>query len=645
MLIFTSVLFAEAQNYIESYNTISDSVKGYVNDVKIIRPINGGSVVLPEFDNSCPEEMKAPFSYACKLFEEFLPPCLPLKVKVSCGRVNGSSSKSISKVLSRSHENFGESVYYNNAQMSVIKGVILGELNYNSTITYLDSIPNLDFLTAHPDIEITYNTQKLNELSFSLDSNPGEKYDFVSVALRDLLIGLGLSSSYRYLPQTSTLLNPAQEMTPFEDLIDEFLGRNSTPTSRLSKATGGELPLSDSSNPAFILYAPSTWQNGVSLNYFIPQENCCVSQILSYDFCKGMVTRSLADNYSNILFRDLLGWRPNFLTGSSTPSTSSGGSSSLVMPFNGPISFNDSPYGINVTVESEMKPNVKKMSLNNAKSELYSYVNSFHPFLYEGTSAPTEGISICVLKKDGTWDLVKYIPCIVEDMTFDMSDLTFHFDESQYARTADGYLRARITTKALRSATGTGIVYNSKFFVIDYLPQKVKLNYEILRENTRAVSAVQTVRVYFNDTEGLTGIILEKLRKGARLPNKIEITDLKKGFYDTPIEKTTTFTAVGYNKNGISRSVPVTVIPETPPLSELLKIRLEDNYLSVDFSNLDISELSCSIVELTPTLMSNCILKEEASEKVDISQLPKGIYMLVIKDEISGETISYKFKI
>lgn len=279
MLIFTSVLFAEAQNYIESYNTISDSVKGYVNDVKIIRPINGGSVVLPEFDNSCPEEMKAPFSYACKLFEEFLPPCLPLKVKVSCGRVNGSSSKSISKVLSRSHENFGESVYYNNAQMSVIKGVILGELNYNSTITYLDSIPNLDFLTAHPDIEITYNTQKLNELSFSLDSNPGEKYDFVSVALRDLLIGLGLSSSYRYLPQTSTLLNPAQEMTPFEDLIDEFLGRNSTPTSRLSKATGGELPLSDSSNPAFILYAPSTWQNGVSLNYFIPQENCCVSQI------------------------------------------------------------------------------------------------------------------------------------------------------------------------------------------------------------------------------------------------------------------------------------------------------------------------------------------------------------------------------
>lgn len=36
-------------------------------------------------------------------------------------------------------------------------------------------------------------------------------------------------------------------------------------------------------------------------------------------------------------------------------------------------------------------------------------------------------------------------------MTFNMSDWTFHFDEDQYARTIDGYLRARITTKEINN--------------------------------------------------------------------------------------------------------------------------------------------------------------------------------------------------
>lgn len=113
---------AYADNYIESYNAISNDYVYDINDAKIIRPINGGTVLIPIFDETCPEEIKAPFSYACKIIEEYMPPCLPLKIKVSSGRVNGTSSNSVSKVLSRSKENFGHSVNYNNAQMSVIKG-------------------------------------------------------------------------------------------------------------------------------------------------------------------------------------------------------------------------------------------------------------------------------------------------------------------------------------------------------------------------------------------------------------------------------------------------------------------------------------------------------------------------------------------
>ena len=62
-----------------------------------------------------------------------------------------------------------------NATMSMIKGVILSELCYGSSRSYLDSIPDVAFLTQKPDLEITYNEQMLNEISFSLEPNPGTK--------------------------------------------------------------------------------------------------------------------------------------------------------------------------------------------------------------------------------------------------------------------------------------------------------------------------------------------------------------------------------------------------------------------------------------------------------------------------------------
>lgn len=81
--LFATVFISKADNYIESYNVISDGYSNEIQDAQIIRPINGGTVIIPIFDESCPEDLKAPFSYACKIVEEYMPPCLPLKVKVS----------------------------------------------------------------------------------------------------------------------------------------------------------------------------------------------------------------------------------------------------------------------------------------------------------------------------------------------------------------------------------------------------------------------------------------------------------------------------------------------------------------------------------------------------------------------------------
>lgn len=94
-----TVFVAQAQNIIESFNMVSDRYMEDIQDVKIVRSINGGTVVVPLFDESCPQEIKAPFSYACKIVEEYMPPCLPLKIKVSCGRIGGSKKTLFQRYL------------------------------------------------------------------------------------------------------------------------------------------------------------------------------------------------------------------------------------------------------------------------------------------------------------------------------------------------------------------------------------------------------------------------------------------------------------------------------------------------------------------------------------------------------------------
>lgn len=89
LVLLITVVTAKSDSYVESYNVISDRYINLIQETPIIRQINGGTAIIPVFDESCPEEMKSPFSYACKIVEEYMPPCLPLKVKVSCDILNG----------------------------------------------------------------------------------------------------------------------------------------------------------------------------------------------------------------------------------------------------------------------------------------------------------------------------------------------------------------------------------------------------------------------------------------------------------------------------------------------------------------------------------------------------------------------------
>lgn len=649
-------LSINAEENIETYNIVSDNYVDTIQDVELIRPLNGGTVITPIFDESCPKEMEEPFRYACRIVEEYMPPCLPLNVKISCAPLRGANRNAISKIGFYHRENFGNNINCKNSPMSMIKGVILAEQSHGSTISYLDSVPSIDFLNYKPDIEIIYNEQKLNDLYMSLESAPGEKYDFITVAIRDIFIGLGISHSYRYNYMTNGLENPNQEMIPFESFINKTLGNYGDPVARLEKATKGELVLYDFKTPKLKLYAPNTWVNGVSLNYFIPQSDCSISNILSHDLCKGMVMRSLNDKYADWIFRTLLGWEPSYTVSTGGSSTASSGSTSLLMPYNGTITFGgteNASYPKSTFIVSPKK--ISRSEYENSiaevqtkRMELLDYVYSFHPFKAESGFNGTDGVSVSILKKDGTWDLVKFIGVYEPTMEIPLSDLEFHFDEKEYARTADGHLRARITTKF--TYNNHSVRYNATYFAVGYLPQKVNLSYT-LPESTESNAEIspmaiakRPIRLYFSNLEGINRVVLERLREGNRLPSKIDVKDFKKGYFDTTVDRTTTFTAVGYNENGHSRGIPVTITNEATAMSyEPMGFKLSDSQIKVDAENEAIINTTYNISALN-AIGNKTEQSGHMSESIDISNLPKGIHVLTVYDSSSNIIGTFKFK-
>ena len=55
LLLVGFVIHTMAENYIESYNIASEKYVDEIQDVQVIRRINGGTVITPIFDETCPK--------------------------------------------------------------------------------------------------------------------------------------------------------------------------------------------------------------------------------------------------------------------------------------------------------------------------------------------------------------------------------------------------------------------------------------------------------------------------------------------------------------------------------------------------------------------------------------------------------------
>ena len=223
-----------------------------------------------------------------------------------------------------------------------------------------------------------------------------------------------------------------------------------------------------------------------------------------------------------------------------------------------------------------------------------------------------------------------------------MNEWTFHCANEDYARTADGYLRARITTSQQNNLGR--YVYRSCFFAVDYLPQVINVSYTLPESSTASSTyvATQNVRLHFSNLEGLNRVVLERLRKGASLPTKTTIYDFKDGYYDTTINRETTFTAVGYNDNGYTRSVPVTV---TMPVESSSGLSLDYSDGVVNFVSEEGGEMSIEYTIVNIGNPNGSTLSSGVTDgNVDISSLPSGIYAVKALDLNSGKSYSFKVR-
>ncbi|MCD8387130.1 MAG: hypothetical protein LUD17_09610 [Bacteroidales bacterium] len=658
LTLFLGALCASwAQDYVESENFATDSYIDVTNPLKTIRQINGGTVFKIEYGDGFTVEMKGAFEYACKLLEEYIPTCLPITVYAEWGNLSSTSSTqtNISKVLLNAPEGFGgESQDNRTSPMAKIKYITLGEFIKESTISYFDSIPDVTFLDdpSLPDIRIVYNSNLIDDFSFSLEETQYDKYDFVSVVLRDLLKALGFSTEFKVNPLTNNQISvPRGLLTDFEVVTKVALG-NGTPASLYSAATQGEVSLTATywNYTPLKLYAPTTWQNNVSLNYFVPDTTYAVTQVLSHEFGRGTVLRNINDTYGLSLFRSFLGWQEDFLISTSTPSNTSGGSTANILPYNGSFSVgSNSASGLTYTTENA---DVGIMSLSTSdaiQEQLTDYVRQFHPSINLSGSIVNEGWTVSILKKDGTWDVALYIYTTSDDIEGQMSDLTLHYDQEEYARTCDGHLRVRFT-KAIQ--VGRRNTYTSYYYVASYTPQKVELGLaHVESSSSQTISSVAdattpAVRIGMKNVEGCTRIVIEKLLSGNRLPVRTTLTDFKKGYFDATLSSSrdATFTAIAYNDNGSTTSESITIRANSLSSSSS-PISISNGQLII--SSEDLETLEGCLYRIVPIQTYTSKVAKSGvvgKEGIDLSNLSTGIYTFqVIYD---GEiVVSEKFHI
>lgn len=404
-----------------------------------------------------------------------------------------------------------------------------------------------------------------------------------------------------------------------------------------NRATQGTLSVNLLGYGVVQMYAPTTWANEVSLNYFVPDSTKKITELLSHDFGKGYAIRDISHDYSS-LFRNSLGWNVMITTGESgNNNTDNSFSTDSTVAYKGEIFIREKPnieYGL---------PRATTFSTQDEVHPKEDYVDWEELFMKYDCSLGMSGRllsygwAVALLKKDGSWDIVKdysYTPFTISTKEFEL-----HCDVSEYARTCDGFLRGRITFT-------DGITSDATYYVLDYLPQKVEMDFIGVVPSTYSTRAItddeymKDIKIGIKNIEGADRVVVEQHDEWDRVPFRYELSNFRDGYFIATVDKEfySEFRVIAYNKNGSTVSETFTVEP-LEPVELTIETEISDNYITVR-SNQNRHQAVGGLIESyginTLDVYNVQSVPENATSiegnRIDISSLATGLYLLNVTD-------------
>lgn len=81
-MLMISALSIKGQEQVEDFSCFSENVVDKKIGLPIVRPIYGGTKIIPRFVGNWTKEMEGAFEYACRIWEEAMPTTFPVKIDV-----------------------------------------------------------------------------------------------------------------------------------------------------------------------------------------------------------------------------------------------------------------------------------------------------------------------------------------------------------------------------------------------------------------------------------------------------------------------------------------------------------------------------------------------------------------------------------
>ena len=651
----TASTLAQHQYGAEQYNSTTNST--IQHSLPVERCVAGGTKITVDFNGYWEADQKEAFLTACRIWEEVMPTTFPIRVLATMNAEDSTNNAGDTDLLSEVSFSCREEVpvdcwtmYAPNTQP---KAIVFDKLCNLGVSSYWKYVLDSSYFDIY-DIEITIYKYKNMDDIYSYDRNGTSvtgKFDFATTVMRHIGTGLGLSWSHRHASNGSLAVDTSS-LTPYEAVIADSLvyGVGYDMSAWFQKATQGALTI-NGGQMDYTLYAPQTWSPVMSLNYFIPETSNKLSQLMRWDYARGMVMHDIFDNSTTYMFTDLLRWEPMIAIGIGNEPL--GGSVSAGTTTNtqaiapgGTISLSV-PIGQN-RLSSEPRDMASKQPILLRDSSTYEIMKLYHPNYYNGT-INNYGWTVSVLKEDGTWEAVYHDDDDEAALQLDESDIVLSAPLPNYARSYDGHLRCRVTYK--KENPNDNYVY-CYYCLLKTLPQQVDAS----PTQCRTVAMVEgdeyskVIKVRIGNLAGTARLFVGQLDDWATVPYYYEVTDFGKGYFEATVdvEYPTVFTIAAYDEYNRYTTKTITYTPDPDELGVDLNFKSNRNYIEIKPAHTrrgaDELVLSGEIISISPENVTLPMWEQGKLEgnRIDISGLKQGMYALNVTD-VKGKKHTYKF--